>query len=223
MPATSHASPISGSSSHALRTPSAVVCICGHLRAGTWADGIHECHAGPFSQSTHPSSDRNVSGIDGVTPSSLLEDEMFLPVVSQNRVRSQALNPKGEARRGFLSQSMPTDKDTRHNYTLNYDWLLESYQKSATHILEVGVKKGGSIRLWREFFNEGAMIYGVDIDPAVPTFVKDGHIKILVAPSTRARHPARSASRRARPAAAPTAAACDRPPTHRARGRSWIR
>ena len=80
------------------------------------------------------------------------------------------------------------DKDTRHNYTLTYDWLLSPYQTSATHVLEVGVKKGGSIKLWREFFNAGATIVGVDVDKAVPTFPRDAHIKTVLADSTNWLH-----------------------------------
>lgn len=31
-------------------------------------------------------------------------------------------------------------------------------------ILEIGVWKGGSLQLWRKFFGESAIIYGIDID-----------------------------------------------------------
>lgn len=87
----------------------------------------------------------------------------------------------GSPRRlGFLSAQFPTDKDFTHNYTLNYDRILAPYTKTANAILEVGVKKGGSIQMWREYFRAETFVYGMDIDPGVPTFVADGHIKILV-------------------------------------------
>jgi len=47
-------------------------------------------------------------------------------------------------------------------------------------ILEIGVKKGGSLKLWRELFSDSSFIFGMDIDPAIPTFVRDAHIKTLV-------------------------------------------
>ena len=37
-----------------------------------------------------------------------------------------------------------------------------------------------SLKLWRELFGETSFIYGVDIDPGVPAFPRDGHIKSLV-------------------------------------------
>ena len=74
---------------------------------------------------------------------------------------------------GFLGHEFPTDKAVRHNYTLNYDWLLEPYRNSAKNVMEIGVKKGGSLKLWREYFHRDAHIFGIDIDPAVPTFIGD--------------------------------------------------
>jgi hypothetical protein len=96
---------------------------------------------------------------------------------------TSVLAAEGGTRRGFLSGAFPTDKDTRHNYTQNYNWLMAPYQETATHVLEVGVKKGGSIKLWREYFSADAMIYGIDIDKAVPTFPLDAHVKIITTSS----------------------------------------
>lgn len=82
--------------------------------------------------------------------------------------------------KGFLNYNLPTDKATTHNYTRYYDTLLQPYlRRSGLYILEVGVKMGGSLMLWRELFPSDAMIYGIDIDPEVPMFDKDAHIKVL--------------------------------------------
>ena len=62
---------------------------------------------------------------------------------------------------GFLSRSLPTDKGTTHSYNTKYDVLFAPYQLSATAVLEIGVKKGGSIMLWREYFAASTYIYGV--------------------------------------------------------------
>jgi len=87
---------------------------------------------------------------------------------------------------GMLAQDLPTDKAGRHNYTLNYDWLLRPWQQasgdrklSPLHVLEVGVKAGGSIKLWREYFGPSSRVFGLDIDPSVPQFPRDANIKIL--------------------------------------------
>jgi hypothetical protein len=92
-----------------------------------------------------------------------------------------------EVDNGYFAQHFPTDKEDLHNYTLYYDELFAPYVKSSQastpkplSILEVGVKKGGSMKLWRELFGWDSMIYGVDIDPGVPSFIRDAHMKTLV-------------------------------------------
>jgi hypothetical protein len=55
-----------------------------------------------------------------------------------------------------------TDKDTVHSYLDLYHNLLEKKQETATHILEVGIHLGGSIKLWKDFFHN-ATVYGLDI------------------------------------------------------------
>ncbi len=50
--------------------------------------------------------------------------------------------------------------------------------------LQVGVKKGGSIKLLREYFHHKCTIIGVDVDKACPQFPHDAHIKIVLASST---------------------------------------
>ena len=85
---------------------------------------------------------------------------------------------------GWASIEFPTDKATRHNYTVAYDVLMEKYRNTATNVLELGIKKGGSIKIWREYFNASTFIYGMDIDPGCPTFPNDAHIKSLIVDST---------------------------------------
>ena len=48
------------------------------------------------------------------------------------------------------------------------------------------MRKDGGLKLWREFFHPDCFVYGLDIDPGVPTFPRDGHIKVLVVDSTDA-------------------------------------
>ncbi len=83
--------------------------------------------------------------------------------------------------KGFFDLDFPTDKLTAHNYTFYYDVLLAPYiNQRYIKILELGVKKGGSLKMWRELFDESANIYGIDIEQGAPMFEKDAHIKILV-------------------------------------------
>jgi 23S rRNA U2552 (ribose-2'-O)-methylase RlmE/FtsJ len=55
-----------------------------------------------------------------------------------------------------------SDKGTYHSYIDVYQNLFEPYQ-NAKCVMEIGVYKGESLRLWREFFKE-AIIIGVDIN-----------------------------------------------------------
>jgi len=62
-----------------------------------------------------------------------------------------------------------TDKNTTHSYLSLYQNLLISKKETAKHVLEIGIgdfglKNGGSIKLWSDFFTN-ATIYGLDILP----------------------------------------------------------
>jgi hypothetical protein len=41
-------------------------------------------------------------------------------------------------------------------------------------VIEFGVKHGGSMQMWREYFGPGAQIVGIDIDPRVDVLIDDG-------------------------------------------------
>ena len=56
-----------------------------------------------------------------------------------------------------------TDKNTCHSYLPLYDKLLYSRKYTAKNVLELGIFKGGSIKLWKDYFTQ-AVIYGVDIE-----------------------------------------------------------
>lgn len=57
--------------------------------------------------------------------------------------------------------SEATDKYWIHNYMGHYDAHLSSMRNTASRILEIGVKRGASLLLWKEAF-PNAHIYGVD-------------------------------------------------------------
>ena len=51
------------------------------------------------------------------------------------------------------------------HYLPIYDQLLLPYVGSKVKMLEIGVFEGGSLGLWRKFFGDEAVIFGVDINP----------------------------------------------------------
>lgn len=73
----------------------------------------------------------------------------------------------------------PTDKDTNHSYLETYDILFNSFQNKPINLLEVGIWKGGSIRLWNEYF-ENATIFGYDITDIIePEMFTKKSVKII--------------------------------------------
>lgn len=52
-----------------------------------------------------------------------------------------------------------------HNFCEKYDRLLSPHRDSFTNILEIGVARGQSLRMWTDYF-PNATVHGIDIDPS---------------------------------------------------------
>lgn len=52
-----------------------------------------------------------------------------------------------------------------HHYIPIYDHYFDRFRGREVKFLEIGVSKGGSLQVWREYFGSEAVIYGIDIDP----------------------------------------------------------
>jgi SAM-dependent methyltransferase len=55
-----------------------------------------------------------------------------------------------------------TDKNTLHSYLDTYQSLFEQKRETAQNVMEIGIYRGGSIKLWLDYF-VNATIYGIDI------------------------------------------------------------
>lgn len=62
----------------------------------------------------------------------------------------------------FLKQK-DKEIDKWHNYFPIYYKHFAKFKNSPVNILEIGVDKGGSLKMWKEFFGDKAQIFGVDI------------------------------------------------------------
>jgi hypothetical protein len=56
-----------------------------------------------------------------------------------------------------------TDKATDHNFTEFYDSYLDHLRNESFNILEIGIWKGESLKMWKEYF-PNSNIYGLDIN-----------------------------------------------------------
>lgn len=61
-----------------------------------------------------------------------------------------------------LADNERTDKNTVHSYLPLYQTLLVGKKETAKNVLEIGILKGGSIKLWSDFF-KNATVHGVDM------------------------------------------------------------
>jgi hypothetical protein len=56
-----------------------------------------------------------------------------------------------------------TDK-AEHRTDIPYSYFLDDHRHDVTRVLEIGVKRGASLRAWEDYF-PSATIFGIDIKP----------------------------------------------------------
>ena len=87
-----------------------------------------------------------------------------------------------------------SDKNPLEEYFFNNDkrlihkWLhyfdiyhkfFQPFRGKKITVVEFGVSHGGSLQMWKEYFGENAMIYGIDIDPRCKAMEED-RVKVLI-------------------------------------------
>lgn len=89
-----------------------------------------------------------------------------------------AFNPKGDAKQdiqskyGFDGDLLDIYAGNKgaivhkwHHYLPLYDRYFSKFRGRPVRFLEIGVSKGGSLQMWRAYFGDDAIIFGIDIDP----------------------------------------------------------
>jgi predicted O-methyltransferase YrrM len=62
-----------------------------------------------------------------------------------------------------LPENGISDKGTSHSYIEEYERLFAPYRRrQPIRVLEIGLMRGGSLRMWHEYFGE-SQVYGIDI------------------------------------------------------------
>lgn len=79
-----------------------------------------------------------------------------------------------------LGQLCGTDKSSEsHNYLNKYEFFLSKWKNKKFNMLELGVFKGASIKMWGEFL-PNATVYAVDVDPETRQYTA-GNRKVIIA------------------------------------------
>jgi methyltransferase family protein len=67
----------------------------------------------------------------------------------------------------------------RRHYFAIYHHHLARFRGQPVHIVEIGVRGGGSLEMWRDYFGPEARVSGIDIDPACKEHESEG-IEIFI-------------------------------------------
>jgi glycosyltransferase involved in cell wall biosynthesis len=111
----------------------------------------------------------HVLGIGQVPLISFFDKQTARVFSPQNNMRHLQYPPSAKAREIGESQlvkwgTRATDKYWVHRYTELYDRYFAEMTKRTRTLLELGVARGASLALWREYFPK-AHIYGAEINP----------------------------------------------------------
>ena len=81
-----------------------------------------------------------------------------------------------------IVNNITTDKNTIHSYLPLYERLLKGKKNTAKNVLEIGIYRGGSLKLWNDYFTN-ATVYGIDIDDKhimENTIINNDKIKLII-------------------------------------------
>jgi hypothetical protein len=76
-------------------------------------------------------------------------------------------DPENPLYRRFLEGRADSPQiDKWHHYFDVYHEAFGAWRGKPLTMLEIGVQRGGSLRMWQEYFGPSARIFGMDIDPS---------------------------------------------------------
>ena len=70
------------------------------------------------------------------------------------------------------------DTDKSEEYLWNYERFVAPWRTEPIALMEIGVNRGGSLLLWRDYFRHGS-IFGVDLNPPADFREDTGRIKLF--------------------------------------------
>ena len=66
-----------------------------------------------------------------------------------------------------------------HHYFEIYDRHFSRFRNQEIVVVEVGVFHGGSLQMWKNYFGQKAVIYGIDVDPRAKV-LEEENIRVLI-------------------------------------------
>lgn len=81
--------------------------------------------------------------------------------------------------KAFFMKNTDKSIDKWLHYFEIYDKNFKKYKDRAVNVLEIGVGKGGSSKMWRSYFGEKANIYAIEINPDAKAYEAE-RIKIFI-------------------------------------------
>ncbi|MCP9488906.1 MAG: class I SAM-dependent methyltransferase [Solirubrobacteraceae bacterium MAG38_C4-C5] len=86
----------------------------------------------------------------------------------------------GKATLDSLARRHGTDKaGGRHGFAEIYERHLQPWRDRPVHLLEIGVKDGASLRMWRDYFPNG-QILGIDRTPSSARHAEPPNVQVFV-------------------------------------------
>jgi hypothetical protein len=83
----------------------------------------------------------------------------------------------------FFNKNNKKDLHKWLHYFNIYEENFSKFKKKKITILEIGIAKGGSLRMWKNYFSSDSTIIGIDINPDCKKFEKD-NIKTYIGNQT---------------------------------------
>ena len=83
----------------------------------------------------------------------------------------------------FFNKNNKKDLHKWLHYFNIYEENFSKFKKKKITILEIGIAKGGSLRMWKNYFSSESTIVGIDINPDCKKFEKD-NIKTYIGNQT---------------------------------------
>lgn len=88
-------------------------------------------------------------------------------------------DPESPLYRYFLDRRAGLPMHKWHHYFDIYERHFQPFRGRDVTMIEIGVYRGGSLRMWRDYFGPGSRIVGLDIDPACAAFAA-GNISVFI-------------------------------------------